>query len=418
MTTKRETQAGDSYSQAMVYDSYNRIRRVSRDTNLVGEYDYDDQGFRVRKRSQRKVSGLENGQTVTTERWYELEYHNKYFAVERQKNMNGDSIPDTEYSINNVYLDGVRVASLEPSGAARYFLTDQVDSVKITADSSGKVVSRTEYHPYGETWFTEGVEDIAPKYNGQELDQESDFYYFNARHYDPELARFVTADVIVDGEDTTAGWNRYMYVHGNPIKYKDPTGHNNMCGGPCNFNSLRTPKKQQATNSPAPAGGGGGQAQQSAEQELQSAGGNGQQQQAAEKQKSTVINVSATATLGVGVTVTNTTVVNPEGDSKNQTSIGLTFGVGVGVSTTVTKSDNPNVSQPEATISVGAGKLAGELNFVKSDKNDKGKSEATVSVGGGVGAKVGVTATIKPLTKTIHSTDDGSSKEKSNKTDE
>ena len=229
MTAKRETQAGDSYSQAMVYDSYNRIRRVVRDANLVGEYDYDDQGFRVRKRSQRKVSGLENGQTVTTERWYELEYHNKYFAIERQKNMNGDSIPDTEYSINNVYLDGVRVAALEPSGAARYFLTDQVDSVKITADSSGKVVSRTEYYPYGETWFTEGVEDIAPKYNGQELDQESDFYYFNARHYDPELARFVTVDVVVDGEDTTAGWNRYMYVHGNPIKYKDPTGH---CVGP------------------------------------------------------------------------------------------------------------------------------------------------------------------------------------------
>ena len=232
MTTKRDTQAGDSYSQAMVYDSYNRIRRVSRDTNLVGEYDYDDQGFRVRKRSKKQVSGLENGQVVTADRWYELEYHNKYFAVERQKNMNGDSIPDTEYSINNVYLDGVRVAALEPSGAARYFLTDQVDSVKITADSSGKVVSRTEYHPYGETWFTEGVEDIAPKYNGQELDQESDFYYFNARHYDPELARFVTADIIVDGEDTTAGWNRYMYVHGNPIKYKDPTGH---CATPTLF---------------------------------------------------------------------------------------------------------------------------------------------------------------------------------------
>ena len=93
MTTKRDTQAGDSYSQAMVYDSYNRIRRVVRDANLVGEYDYDDQGFRVRKRSKRQVSGLENGQIVTAERWYELEYHNKYFAIERQKNMNGDSIP-------------------------------------------------------------------------------------------------------------------------------------------------------------------------------------------------------------------------------------------------------------------------------------------------------------------------------------
>ena len=133
----------------------------------------------------------------------------------------------------------MRVASLEPSGAARYFLTDQVDSVKIVADSSGKVVSRTEYHPYGETWFSEGSEDIAPKYNGQELDQESDFYYFNARHYDPELARFVTADIIVDGEEedpetglivssSLIGFNRYAYTRNNPIKYKDPTGHESL----------------------------------------------------------------------------------------------------------------------------------------------------------------------------------------------
>ena len=67
--------------------------------------------------------------------------------------------------------------------------------------------------------------NFALKYNSQELDKESQFYYFNARHYDPELARFVTADVVVDGEDTAFGWNRYMYVHGNPIMYKDPTGH-------------------------------------------------------------------------------------------------------------------------------------------------------------------------------------------------
>ena len=102
--------------------------------------------------------------------------------------------------------------------------------------------------PYGEVWFTRrpfeaastsasaDAEDLttsgdcsnanfAPKYNSQELDKESDLYYFNARHYDPELARFVTADVMVDGEDTAFGWNRYMYVHGNPIMYKDPTGH-------------------------------------------------------------------------------------------------------------------------------------------------------------------------------------------------
>ena len=50
-------------------------------------------------------------------------------------------------------------------------------------------------------------------------------YYFNARHYDPELARFVSADTVIPEEDFSQSWNRYMYTRGNPITYKDPNGH-------------------------------------------------------------------------------------------------------------------------------------------------------------------------------------------------
>jgi RHS repeat-associated protein len=79
--------------------------------------------------------------------------------------------------------------------------------------------------PFGETWITEGDKKNAPKYNSQELDRESGYYFYNARHYDPEIGRFVTADTVIDGEYDTQGWNRYSYVKGNPIRYKDPTGH-------------------------------------------------------------------------------------------------------------------------------------------------------------------------------------------------
>jgi len=72
---------------------------------------------------------------------------------------------------------------------------------------------------------SEGEDNHNPKYNSQELDKETGYYFYNARHYDPEISRFVTADNVIDGEGDTQGWNRYSYVKGNPIVYKDPTGH-------------------------------------------------------------------------------------------------------------------------------------------------------------------------------------------------
>ena len=35
----------------------------------------------------------------------------------------------------------------------------------------------------------------------------------------------MTPDTGIDGENSTQGGNRFSYVHNNPIRYKDPTGH-------------------------------------------------------------------------------------------------------------------------------------------------------------------------------------------------
>jgi RHS repeat-associated protein len=123
----------------------------------------------------------------------------------------------------------------------------RVDSVKVVIFEKPYekpiVANRFEYLPYGESWITEGEGVNNPKYNSQELDKETNFYFYNARrfrfncqakdipetnevaHYDPEIARFVTADTVIDGELSSVGWNRYAYVKGNPVRYKDPTGH-------------------------------------------------------------------------------------------------------------------------------------------------------------------------------------------------
>ncbi|WP_243393379.1 RHS repeat-associated core domain-containing protein [Leptospira perolatii] len=49
-------------------------------------------------------------------------------------------------------------------------------------------------------------------------------------YYDPQIARFTSADSIIDGEYDTQGWNRFAYVKGNPVGAKDPSGHQSV---PC-----------------------------------------------------------------------------------------------------------------------------------------------------------------------------------------
>ncbi|WP_330950071.1 RHS repeat-associated core domain-containing protein, partial [Leptospira interrogans] len=87
-------------------------------------------------------------------------------------------------------LNGGRIAALNEAGALAYYLTDQVDSVSTVLDDEGNTLSLMQYLPYGETFVQRGDLNFSPKFNSQELDRESGFYFYNARFYDPGIARF------------------------------------------------------------------------------------------------------------------------------------------------------------------------------------------------------------------------------------
>ncbi|MDI7164982.1 RHS repeat-associated core domain-containing protein [Leptospira santarosai] len=180
-------------------------------TNHSSLETYDESGFRIRR------SALEEKNSQFTN--VEILYPSKFYGLEFIESENVIT------SVNNVYLNGVRIAAMNEAGALAYYLTDQVDSVSHVLDDEGNTLSQIQYQPYGETFVQRGDLNFSPKYNSQELDRESGFYFFNARYYDPGIARFTSADTIIDGEFDTQGWNRFSYVKGNPIGAKDPTGH-------------------------------------------------------------------------------------------------------------------------------------------------------------------------------------------------
>ncbi|TGL62923.1 SpvB/TcaC N-terminal domain-containing protein [Leptospira sarikeiensis] len=194
------------------YDSENRISYVLDKLGTeVGRYTYDEGGFRIRK-----TAIVPNGASTKN---LEILYPNKFYGLEYVSETN------VLQSVNNVYLNGVRIAALNEEGTTAYFLTDQVDSVGQILNDNAQTVSKIQYEPYGEAFVQRGNQDFDPKYNSQELDKETNFYFYNARYYDPQIARFTSADSVIDGAVDTQGWNRFSYVKGNPINYKDPTGH-------------------------------------------------------------------------------------------------------------------------------------------------------------------------------------------------
>ena len=63
------------------------------------------------------------------------------------------------------------------------------------------------------------------RYRGYVYDEETGWYYLQSRYYNPELGRFISADVYLSTGQGVIGHNSYAYCGNNPIVRQDPSGY-------------------------------------------------------------------------------------------------------------------------------------------------------------------------------------------------
>jgi len=177
-----------------------RIRHNDASGPVLAEYFYDHNGQRLKK--------VENG--VTT--YYIGKHYDTQVAVDGKVKNN------TSY----YFANGERVAKKDSAGKLTYFHGDHLGSTNAVTDDGGKLVEWTKYYPFGD--LREGGSERYT-YTGKEKDGLTDWYYYEARFYSPQIKHFTQADTVAPNIYDPQDLNRYAYVRNNPVKYIDPTGH-------------------------------------------------------------------------------------------------------------------------------------------------------------------------------------------------
>lgn len=211
----------DAQGRTFVYDAENKQVEVRNGSSqLLGEYWYDGDGKRVKKKAY--TAGVLDEETI-----FVYDAAGKLIA---------------EYSTAVADTNNAKVA---------YLTNDHLGSPRINTDKTGNVTARHDYHPFGEEIATTqrigglGYADdtVRKQFTGYERDRETDLNFAKARYQIPSHGRFVTVDPYVIQFEMKRGrdadeqaemlleyladprnHNRFVYALNNPLKHTDPTG--------------------------------------------------------------------------------------------------------------------------------------------------------------------------------------------------
>ena len=122
------------------------------------------------------------------------------------------------------------------NGIQYFYVTNTMGDVLGITEANGNLIAQYLYDDWGKlvsidtadeeasTAYREIAEANPLRYCGYYYDSETGYYYLQSRYYDPEICRFINADVMIDTQ-STLGINLFSYCENNPIMYFDPDGY-------------------------------------------------------------------------------------------------------------------------------------------------------------------------------------------------
>jgi RHS repeat-associated protein len=193
-------------TDSLDWDDFGQLKSVIRSGTAVATFDYDGFGRRVRK-----VAG---GTTI------------QYVWDGDQIILEADASGVTTQAYT--YYPGTdRLHSVTAGGATYYAsiepATGDVNGlIKAVGDT---VKAQYNYTPWGgfdtpDQPTINGGRVNSFRWKGLPYDTETGLYYVRARHYDPQLRRFITEDP----NGLEGGINQYAFAGGDPINASDPFG--------------------------------------------------------------------------------------------------------------------------------------------------------------------------------------------------
>jgi RHS repeat-associated protein len=184
------------------YDQANRLISATV-AGVVSAYKYDGDGKRVSKTA---------GSTTT----------NYVYDV-------GGGLPVLLDDGTRKYIWGKGLAYTidKANGGVAVYHSDGLGSVRAITDMSStpNVTQTYQTDEFGLTVLSQGNSTQPFGYAGEQRDQEDGLLYLRARVYDPSIGRFFQRDSFARSIVRPSSLDRYQYVVGNPVNYRDPSGH-------------------------------------------------------------------------------------------------------------------------------------------------------------------------------------------------